>query len=227
MRQSAGSSSGSRLIDIGCGNGSFLRAAAKAGWEVAGTELNPSDHHLKDLRVESSLEGLTDISPVRVVTLWHSLEHIPDPLATIHSVRSVLIPNGTVVIAVPNFGSLQSRLTKSNWLHLDLPRHLNHFTIKSITRLLENANFEVSRVWNLELEYDLVGWSQSLMTPFTGGRTIFFDALTKQSISSSRVSRLANLACGTLLSACAIPIIPFTSYTNSGAVLVVAARASS
>jgi SAM-dependent methyltransferase len=224
LRKSVGAANGRRLIDIGCGSGSFLKAAAKAEWVVSGTELNPDDVHLRGLRVESSLEALADVAPVDVVTLWHSLEHIPNPPAMIRSVKSVLRPSGTVIVAVPNFNSLQSRLTKSNWLHLDVPRHLNHFSKESITALLEESNFEILRFWNLELEYDLVGWSQSLMKPFTGGRTIFFDVLTKQSLLSSRTSKFANLAIGSVLSTCALPIIPFTSITNRGAVLVVAAR---
>jgi 2-polyprenyl-3-methyl-5-hydroxy-6-metoxy-1,4-benzoquinol methylase len=224
VSKTVGPADGRRLVDIGCGNGSFMEAARQRDWEVAGTELNALDARARGLRVESTIDQLEDFAPVDVATLWHSLEHIPDPPSMIRSVRSNLKPDGVIIIAVPNFASLQSRMTGSNWLHLDVPRHLNHFTKSSITVLLGAERFEIVRSWNLEFEYDIVGWSQSLLTPLTQGRTIFFDVLTHRAERFTRSVRLANLASGIALSAFIAPIVPFTTLAGSAATLIVAAQ---
>jgi SAM-dependent methyltransferase len=224
VSKTLGAASGRRLIDIGCGNGSFMEAARQRGWVVAGTELNPLDARARGLLVESTLDELGDFAPVDLVTMWHSLEHIPDPVSMIRSVKSIVKDDGIILIAVPNFASLQSRVTGSNWLHLDVPRHVSHFTRSSLTALLGAENFQVLHSWNLELEYDVVGWSQSFLTPMTRGRTIFFDMLTHRSEQGTRFKRLANFVSGIALSALVAPIVLITTQVGNGAVLIVVAQ---
>jgi hypothetical protein len=176
--------------------------------------------------VETSLGDLVDFAPVDVATLWHSLEHMANPAEVLASLRSVLSEDGTVVLAVPNLDSLQSRVTTTSWLHLDVPRHLSHFTRRSLELLLRQEGFEPVRWWNLEIEYDLIGWSQSLMTKFSTGRPIFFDLLTQRASLPLRRVQYSNYLVGTALSALAISVLPFTTYFGAGAVLIVAARVS-
>lgn len=142
----------------------------------------------------------------------------------IRSVRSILKPDGIIVIAVPNLASLQSRATGSSWLHLDVPRHLYHFTRSSITALLERDHFEVLRSWNLELEYDQVGWLKSFLTPLARGRTPFFALLTHRATRFTRAARLANLAAEIARSASVAPSVPFTPRAGNGATFIVAAQ---
>jgi hypothetical protein len=100
-----------------------------------------------------------------------------------------------------------------------------HFTKASLSTLLDQQGFEEMRWWNLEFEYDLVGWAQSLMTSFTKGKPVFFDVLTRRQVPSSGLTRTTSLVVGTVLSVCALPILPITTLTEQGAVLIVAARA--
>jgi predicted SAM-dependent methyltransferase len=214
-----------QLVDIGCGDGSFLTHASNSGWTVAGTELNPALGLERGLRVATSIEELSDLRSVDAITLWHSLEHMVRPGEVLASLRPILSERGVVLIAVPNIDSLQSRVTKASWLHLDVPRHLTHFTKTSIAALLKQQGFASVRWWNLEFEYDLVGWSQSLMTRFTNGSPVFFDTLTRHHSSASGLTRTSSLVAGSVLSACALPVLPFTTLSGQGAVLIVAARA--
>jgi 2-polyprenyl-3-methyl-5-hydroxy-6-metoxy-1,4-benzoquinol methylase len=204
VSRTVGPADGRRLIDIGCGNGSFMEAARHGDWEVAGTALNPLDARARGLPVQPTIDQLEDFALVDVATLWHSLEHIPDPAPMIRSVRSILKPHGIIVIAVPNLASLQSRAT--------------------ITALLEREHFEVLRSWNLELEYGQVGWLQSFLTPLTRGRTPFFDVLTHRARRFTRDARLANPAAGIALSASVAPSVRFTTRAGNGPTFIVAAQ---
>jgi SAM-dependent methyltransferase len=80
-----------------------------------------------------------------VVTMWHVLEHLPDPAAALAEARRVLQADGLLVIEVPNLGSLTFRLCRERWWPLDVPRHLLHFTPQTLGRLLDAGGFEVVR----------------------------------------------------------------------------------
>ena len=83
-----------------------------------------------------------------------------------------------MLAAVPNFGSLQARATGASWLHLDIPRHLSHFTAESIAKTFRASGFRVEDISFGELEYDVIGWSQSLLNRGLGGRNDFFKAMS-------------------------------------------------
>ena len=83
----AGPGRGKRLLDIGCGEGTFLHAARKCGWDAIGTELNSAPAQRLGLEVFNSLDECADRGPFDCVTLWHSLEHTPDPWAVIANIR--------------------------------------------------------------------------------------------------------------------------------------------
>jgi SAM-dependent methyltransferase len=76
-----------------------------------------------------------------VVTMWHVLEHVPDPRETLGELRRILKPNGLLVVEVPDSASVTFRLCGDRWLQLDIPRHLQHFTPKTLVRILEDAKF--------------------------------------------------------------------------------------
>ena len=108
VRQSAGAPAGRRLLDVGCGDGTFLLGARTQGWDVAGTELNPAIARDAGLRVWSQLEEAAERAPYACITLWHSLEHMRAPRETIEQAARMLEPGGTLVVAVPNAGGLQA-----------------------------------------------------------------------------------------------------------------------
>ena len=208
------------VLDVGCGDGSFLEAARRRGWQVAGTEMNPAAAREKGLAVHAALAETT--GPFNCATLWHSLEHFPDPRATLEQVRDRLAPGGSVLIAVPDAGGAQARLFGARWRHLDVPRHLFHFTRGSLSGLLGHTGFEARWWWHQEIEYDLLGWTQSALNglPFT------HDLLLRSLSGRQRgfPELLAGLLLGGVLGALATPVALATALAGRGGTLIVAAR---
>lgn len=101
------------LLDIGCGHGEFMQAAARLGWQVSGNELNPDQAcqtmDLTGLHVyPGDLSALAATLDRRfdVITLWGVLEHVPDPAGLLVTVRKLLAPGGTVLLETPNAAGL-------------------------------------------------------------------------------------------------------------------------
>ncbi|HXG35868.1 MAG TPA: methyltransferase domain-containing protein, partial [Dehalococcoidia bacterium] len=78
-------------------------------------------------------------------------EHLPDPLAELREIYRILRSDGALVVEVPNSASLTFRLCGRRWLHLDLPRHLQHFTPGTLQHLLRCAGFTPVRYQNFHL----------------------------------------------------------------------------
>jgi SAM-dependent methyltransferase len=98
-----------------------------------------------------------------VVVLWHVLEHLSDPGATLVQVGRLLRPGGTLLVGVPNFGSAEAQLCRDKWFHLDVPRHLAHFTWDSLERALDQAGLRVCGRGLFAPEYDAFSLVQSLL----------------------------------------------------------------
>ena len=131
------------LLDIGAGTGDFLKQAKNEGWKVTGIEPSP------DARKKASEKGTAlfqNIDAVSVqkfdaITMWHVLEHVPDLQYQIEWLKSHLNENGVLFVAVPNFNSLDAQHYKNFWAAWDVPRHLHHFSAKSIKTLFEAHGF--------------------------------------------------------------------------------------
>jgi 2-polyprenyl-3-methyl-5-hydroxy-6-metoxy-1,4-benzoquinol methylase len=140
-----------RLLDFGCGGGKFLRRMHALGWTVTGIDFSASA--VSALR-ESGINALVGTLPhpellpqsFDVVTMRHSLEHVPDPPAVLRAARELLAPGGRLVIQVPNFASWEVDYFGDASPRLDLPRHLMHFTPSTLGAMLERAGFSVIRL---------------------------------------------------------------------------------
>jgi SAM-dependent methyltransferase len=120
-----------RLIEIGAGTGAFASAAESAGFQVSAIEMSErccrylSEHEGIDaICSDRPLEAIAPLAPARVVALWHVLEHLPNPAEVLVGAAEKVEPGGVLAIAVPNPCSLQFRLLRARWVHLDAPRHL-------------------------------------------------------------------------------------------------------
>jgi 2-polyprenyl-3-methyl-5-hydroxy-6-metoxy-1,4-benzoquinol methylase len=126
-----------RLLDLGAGIGAFLNTMKQKGWETDGIE--PDDGARQqakalfniDLQETSRLDQLPD-SSFDAITLWHVLEHVHQLHPYVQKLSSLLKPSGKIFIAVPNYQSLDGSIYKTYWAAYDVPRHLYHFTPKSI-----------------------------------------------------------------------------------------------
>ena len=97
------------------------------------------------------------------VTMWHVLEHLPDPFAAVARAAELVRPGGRIVISVPNIESLQAQFGGERWFHLDLPRHLFHFSPRSLSALVEQAGLRVVRIGHLYPEMEAIGLVQTTL----------------------------------------------------------------
>lgn len=219
----AGLGHGRRLLDIGCGEGTFLLAARKRGWEAIGTELNSAPRR-RGLEVFNSLDECEDRGPFDCVTLWHSLEHMQDPWAVIARVRRLVADDGLMLIAVPDFGGLQSKIFGSSWLHLDLPRHRYHFTATSVDGMLHQTEFVPVAHWHQEFEYDLIGWWQSALNAMLPTPNGLFDFLARKKLRGTLIENIISGISVPFFSFAMLPLVWLGSVTGKGGTLLVAAR---
>lgn len=213
-----------RLLDIGCGDGTFLTEARQKGWDVYGTEMNPAIALEAGLKVYNSVDDLSPTEPFDCITMWHSLEHIRDPLPLVKALEKLLSPTGFLVIAVPDAGGMQAKAFRSKWFHLDVPRHLYHFNNSSLSKLLNEAGLEAKRHWHQEFEYDLFGWSQSALNSLMRKPNIFFNTLTRKPTSAGRFTLTANFFLGAFLSVITLPCVLIGTLTGRGGTLITAAQ---
>ncbi len=125
------------LLDIGAGTGDFLKQATNKGWTIEGVEPNASARKLASQKGVSLAESIEDFNGQQfdAVTLWHVLEHLPNLEESIKKIEDLIKPGGILIIAVPNFKSYDAKHYQSFWAAFDVPRHLWHFSKKSMTLL--------------------------------------------------------------------------------------------
>jgi 2-polyprenyl-3-methyl-5-hydroxy-6-metoxy-1,4-benzoquinol methylase len=138
-----------RLLDFGCGGGAFLRRMADRGWTVTGLDTSPvAADNVQDQLGLNCLVGTLPHADLRcgsfdVVTMWHSLEHVHEPLAVLRDAYDLLVPGGKLIVACPNLDAWPARWFGPNWFGLDLPRHLTHFTPKTLAEMMLTAGFTI------------------------------------------------------------------------------------
>ena len=158
--------SGGRILDVGCGRGTLLAAVADQGFEAHGMEISAAAAHGADTRANIVIApGLIEAKyPAEFfdeIVIWHVLEHLTNPLEVIRECHRLLKPGGHLVVAVPNYSSWQSRWSRENWFHLDLPRHLFHFPINGLKQMVSRCEFKVLSEHHFSLRQNPFGWIQS------------------------------------------------------------------
>ncbi len=159
---------GARVLDVGCGRGVILGPLADRGFEVHGVEISAEAARGADPRAEIRIAPtLRDADYPEAffdeIVIWHVLEHLADPRATVEEMHRILKPGGRLVVAVPNFESLQARWSGNAWFHLDLPRHLYQFPLSGLRQLLERVGFHPESDHHFSLRQNPYGWIQSAM----------------------------------------------------------------
>lgn len=148
------------ILDVGCATGQFLKRMKGKGWAVRGVEVNENavayarerlglDVFAGELEEAGFPEKRFD-----VVTMWHVLEHLHDPVGTLMEVRRVLKDKGLLIISVPNIKSIEARVFGEFWAGLDIPRHLYVFSPETLGGILERAGFKVIKSCSFFGSYD-------------------------------------------------------------------------
>ena len=143
---------GGRLLDVGCGAGETLRTMRNLGWEVEGLDPDPlvvQRGKALGLPVQSGSLRECSYGPNRfdAITMVHVVEHLPDPLIDLQQAYRLLKKGGLLVMTTPNVSSLGHRFFRSNWIHLDPPRHLHIFASRPLTALTERAGLRVEKLF--------------------------------------------------------------------------------
>jgi 2-polyprenyl-3-methyl-5-hydroxy-6-metoxy-1,4-benzoquinol methylase len=149
MRRLPRPTAGSRLLDIGCGDGAFLHLAQSAGWEVVGIDFDvaaveSARRRGLDVRCQT-VEALAgeSASPFDAITISHVIEHVHDPADLLRHAFRLLKPGGTLWVDTPNLSSIGRVRFGHAWIGLDAPRHLVLFNPVSLRRLLERTGFTI------------------------------------------------------------------------------------
>lgn len=153
--------SGGRLLEVGAGSGGFLVLMRTLGWQVTGLEPDPIA--AEGARLKSGLDVIaTTLEEARLpeasfdaITMSHVLEHLPDPAVTLLECHRVLRPGGRIAIVTPNLESLLHRSFGHDWRGLEVPRHLNLFSVTSLRSAMESVGFRVAEIRTLSRN---AGW---------------------------------------------------------------------
>jgi SAM-dependent methyltransferase len=176
-----------KLLDVGCGPGTFLGVARERGWEVVGVEFNARcvtmlreagieviDMPLEDARLPPESHAC--------IALWDVLEHITEPRPFLATLRGLLPAGGMLMVEVPQLGSLVSRLLheRSNTFAGD--SHINFFTAATLSKLLEDQGFDLLELETLITELGAIHNYLSFEDPYFGAASAAIDCITPEFI---------------------------------------------
>ena len=178
-------SNGSLVLDIGCGNPSFLKACKKSlkcktmgidfsdeGWknELSQFEgINLQVAEIQDLKAKTRPD---------VITMWHYLEHDYSPFENLSYLKSISKSTTTLIVEIPNFDSSSRKKYGKNWAGWHTPRHISLFSPNNIQLLLSRAGWKVKEIltygtmnpyllfWMSEMEEKGIQWNKNMEEEF-------------------------------------------------------------
>ena len=189
-----------KMLDVGCGRGQFIYLMKKKGWVVYGTETSQISASAAKQKVGSEaiivskdLEEIKNVNTdFNLITFWHVLEHLKKPKKIFSLIEKKLTNKGFVVIEVPNFSSLQHSINKNNWIHLDCPRHVTHFTKNGLINFFDKEKFKIIKISTLSLEFGFYGMLQSLLNLFVPIPNYLFFLIRKKNAKINKIPFIKN-----------------------------------
>ncbi len=140
-----------RLLDVGCGTGAFAKHMQDIGYQVVAVEPEAA---AREKAMEKRLQVVENQEEIRndyrhgldVITLWHVLEHQTRFKESLQQYHEMLVPGGWLVVAVPQYQAFDAVFYKSWWAAWDLPRHLLHFSEKTLKMAAVQTGFELKAI---------------------------------------------------------------------------------
>jgi SAM-dependent methyltransferase len=221
---------GGKVLEIGCGPGLMLEEFSRRGWQAFGVERNDAAAAEARGRVGAAaiftrLEDVPAGAQFDLIVMFQVLEHIGEPVSLLQECSQRLAREGRLIINVPNFSSWQSRWAGAKWMHLDVPRHLVHFTPESMAATLQRSGLKVRSIGFASPEHDPYGWIESSVSRTSGRLHTITRFLMGLDPLGPRVF-LASLAGGVLL-APALFLSAASWLTGNGALMEIVAVNSS
>lgn len=175
---------GGRVLDIGCGDGMFLQYLQQRG----AFELHGLERPGKAARRAAAAPGISlhlgalecmkfPAGHFDVVTLFHVFEHLPNPRETLRTISRILKARGVCILSMPNIASIQARIFKGYWFHLDPPRHVFLMEPDHFVGVAAAHGLICERRLFFSLEQNPYGAIQSALNALTGRRNILYGAL--------------------------------------------------
>ncbi len=176
------------LLDFGSGKGLFLHFAKEEGFEVKGVETSlPRANYAKEkfeltINTDNYFKGKIFDDAFIVITCFHVLEHLTDPNNLLKNLVADNLKNeGLLLIEVPNFKSWQSKWAGKDWLHLDVPRHLSHFSRNQLKKIIEHAGCKIIKQEFFSWHLGIIGMIQTLFSFFGYRKSLIIDLKEKKS----------------------------------------------
>ena len=158
-----------RCLDIGCGDGTFVGLALRAGLDAYGVDQSRDAADLASQRApgriycSSEQDLIQKAEKFQLITLFHTLEHMVDPFRYLKNLQKLLTRPGGLVIQVPNGGSLQAGLFGPRWYGFDCPRHIYNYSADSLLYLLSSAGYRIRRIRHFSLRDNAAAFASSLL----------------------------------------------------------------
>ena len=153
---------GGKILDVGSANGRMVHLFRDVGWDAEGVDFDEQvTQRTGGTGIKIHCGSFFDVRlPKRsydVIRFWHVLEHLHDPRRAIQISWTLLKESGLLILGLPNFRSWQRRLFGPYWRNLDAPRHLYHFTPATISRMLSENGFEITKIRSTNLSHGFIG----------------------------------------------------------------------
>lgn len=143
-------SNNNKLLDIGCGNGNFIKKLQGFGWDTYGIDMDEKAiAYCKSKKLNVSAGDIFsqnfNTNQFDVITINNVIEHLRHPIKVINKVYELLKPGGKLIVVTPNTESDLFFKYRSFWYHLDPPRHLFLFNEKNLQQMLEDNMFKITK----------------------------------------------------------------------------------
>jgi SAM-dependent methyltransferase len=140
-----------RALEMGCATGQFLMQLRNEGWDATGVEpaAGPATQAVRqgfDVHVGTLESAAFADASFDAVFAWQVIEHLQEPKQTMREIHRILKPRGWIAFSVPNFACWERRFFGRCWHALELPRHLQHFTPRTLRMMLAEAGFGDVRI---------------------------------------------------------------------------------
>jgi SAM-dependent methyltransferase len=127
-----------------------------------------SQQGIRAICSDDPLASLEALEEADAVVMWHVLEHLADPVSVLTAAAEKLAPGGVLAVAVPNPASLQFRVLKARWMHLDAPRHLRLAPPQALVSICERLGLRAVEMTTGDpdgRQSDLMGWINAINQP--------------------------------------------------------------